>query len=195
MALSVSGNVTTLTVLVNNSASFPIDLNALAIHGNFTVTGDICAAPGWYQPNMGGQRSQGNQYSQGGMNGPPRYFCMVPIHMDEVVLVPVTPQPSATTSTSSSTCSTGSLSLINGAGNDDHGRMTLAAGQCVELTFVGELSFGMAPFVLIPSTAAGQTYVLSVIGSNGANQLVSCVLPLGPGSCKALHPGPSFNNW
>jgi len=201
VALSVAGNVTTLTVLVNNSASFPIDLNAIALHGNFTVTGDICATPGWYQPGMGNQysqgnqNSQGNQHSQGGQNGPPRYFCMVPVHMDEVVFVPVSPSSATTISTSSSQCSSESMALVNEFGPSDHGRMTLAAGQCVELTFVGELSFGNAPFVLIPSTAAGQVYVLSVIASNGANQLVSCVLPLGPGSCRALLPQPSFNIW
>ena len=91
--------------------------------------------------------------------------------------------------------STGSLVLVNGVANDYHGRMTLAAGQCVELTFIGELSFGNAPFVLVPSTAAGQNYILHVIASNGANQLVNCVLPLGPDSCKVLAPQPSFEDW
>jgi hypothetical protein len=191
VALSVNGNVTTLTVLVNNSASFPMDLNALAIHGNFTVTGEICASPGWSEPGMG----LGNSHSQEDHNEPSPRFCVVPIHMDEVVLVPVLSSTSTTTSTSSSQCSTGSLALVNGAADDDRGRMTLAAGQCAELTFVGELSFGNAPFVLVPSTAAGQNYILHVIASNGANQLVNCVLPLGPDSCKVLAPQPSFNDW
>jgi hypothetical protein len=191
VALSVTDNVTTLTVLVNNSASFPIDLNALALHGNFTVTGEICASPGWSEPGMG----SGNSHSQGDHSGPSMRFCMVPMHMDEVVFVPVLPGSSTTTSTASSQCSAGSLVLVNGVAADYPGRMTLAAGQCVELTFVGELSFGNAPFVLVPSTAAGQNYILHVIASNGANQLVNCVLPLGPDSCKVLAPQPSFEDW
>ena len=193
LALSVSGNTTTLTVLVNNSASFPIYINALALHGNFTVIGNICSTPGW---GMGDGGGKDNSHSSGAMHGPPGHFCEIPLHIDEVVFVPVAPSSSATsTSTSSSGCSSGAMSLVNGFGEEDHGRVTLGPGQCMKFTFVGELTFGDAPFVLIPSTAPGQAYVVTVIGSNGANQLVSCVLPLGPGSCKAVHPQMPFMDW
>jgi hypothetical protein len=189
-ALSVSGNTTTVTILVNNSASFPIDLNALGLHGNFTVVGEICGTKGW---GMGGEGMSGGSQQQGDHTGPP-HMCELPVHMNEVVFVPVPPNAPATTTTSNQ-CLSATMTLVNGPGPDDHDGMSLAPGQCVKLTYVGEISFGEAPFVLIPSTSPGQTYVLHVVASNGANQMESCQLPLGPNSCKPLAPQQDYWDW
>jgi len=191
VSLSVSGNTTSLTILVNNSASFPIDINALAVHGNFTVLGDICQTAGWRTGNANGFGGQ----KPGDQHSPPINFCQVPAHIDEVVFVPVAPAAGSTSTSTSSGCSTGTLSLVNGLGDEYHGRVTLGSNQCMELTFVGELTFGQSPFILVPSTAAGQTYSVTVIGSNGANQQINCLLPLGPGSCKVAFPKIPFGAW
>jgi hypothetical protein len=188
VSLSVSGNVTSLKVLVNNSAGFSIDINALGLHGNFTVLGNICQTPGWSRPGgMGG----GDMNSQGNHNGPQSH-CEVPVHMSEVVFVPV--ESTLTSPTTSTKCYTGTMSLVNGFGGD-RTKVTLAPGQCLELTFVGVLSLGEAPFILIPSTGTGQTYVLTVIGSNGAHQMIQCSLPLTAKGCTAYSPEQQDMDW
>lgn len=179
VALSVSGNVTTFTVLVNNSANIPMRLMGIGLHGNFTVIGSVCAT-------FGGQESD-NGNSHPAHNSHPD-VCELPAHMDEVVFVPVlsgtTSTSTTTTSTTTSSCATGQLTLTASNSEDsDHHLLTINPGQCVRLTFVGTVSFGDANFILVPSTASGQVYILHVIASNGANQLVSCTLPLGATSC------------
>ena len=180
-ALSVSGNVTTFTVLVNNSASIPVSLVGIGLHGNFTVVGSACST-------FGGQQS-GEGDNQSNHAASPD-SCELPTHMDQIVFVPVssgTTTTSTTTSsstTASSACATGQLALTSSEVEDSGShQLTINPGQCVQLTFVGKLSFGSANFTLVPSTASGQVYVLHVIASNGANQLVSCSLPLGTASC------------
>jgi len=202
VALSVKGNVTTLTIRINNTGTTPVDLNALGVHGNFTVMGNICQTFRYEVPYMQGMSGG---YSRNDMmhgdSAHPR--CMIPMHMDEVVFVPVAPSTSttATSSTSSSThtasaaCIAGQMSLVNGMDDGDQRGLTLQAGKCVQLTFTGQISFGRASFDLVPSTSAGQVYVLHVIASNGANELVSCTLPLGANSCKAIQPQPDSRDW
>ena len=201
-ALSVdSNNMVTLTVLVNNAASSPVYLNAIGLHGNFTVLGNACQSFGsdmTFMPgDNGGDQSSSSSHASG-------IQCEIPFHMNEVVFVPVTPSGSTATSTTSSTtsqttsqtCASGQMNLVNGFAVDFEDRgISLGAGNCVLLTFVGELSFGNSNFVLVPSTSSGQVYVLHVIGSNGANQQVVCTLPLGQGSCKASSPQPDSQDW
>ncbi|MDG7008062.1 MAG: hypothetical protein JRN06_07435 [Nitrososphaerota archaeon] len=187
LALSVSGNVTTFTVLVNNSASVPVDINAIGLHGNFTVVGSACQSFGDSRGQQG--TDEGNDHG-----GYQPNQCAIPEHMNEVVFVPVSTgattstTTTSTTSTASASCATGQLRLVSGDDQEDSRGYNLGAGQCVMLTFTGPISFGSSSSVLVPSTLAGQAYVLHVIASNGANQQVGCTLPLGTGSCTTLQP-------
>ena len=179
-ALSVSGNVTTFTVLVNNSATIPVGLVGIGLHGNFTVVGSACSTYGGQQSGEGDNQSNHTASSD---------TCELPTHMDQIVFVPVssgtaTTSTTSSTTTASSSCATGQLALTSSEVEDSGSHpLAINPGQCVQLTFVGKLSFGSANFTLVPSTASGQVYVLHVIASNGANQLVSCSLPLGTASC------------
>jgi len=78
------------------------------------------------------------------------------------------------------------MSLINGFGGDEGGGrgFDLQAGQCVDFTFSGTITVGDSGAALVPSTAKGQAYQVDVIGSEGANLQLTCVLPLGANSCK-----------
>lgn len=204
-AFSVAGNVTTITVLVNNSANIPVDLNGIGIHGNFTVFGSVC--------QTFGRQTDGHGDGSNGQSQQNLLHCMIPEHMNEVVFVPLTPSgtsssttttTSATTTTTTTTtstttsggCATAQMGLVSAMSEDhDYRGYTLGAGQCVKLTFSGKISFGEAPFVLVPSTSAGQVYILHVIASNGANMLVSCTLPLGATSCAPLHQQQDSQDW
>jgi Domain of unknown function (DUF4382) len=200
-------DVTTFTVQVSNSANVPVFLNAIGLHGNFTVVGDVCqtfaSALPYHQGGSGGDQQGASDHGAGLLH------CVIPLHLDEIVFVPVAPSESTTTSTTSTasvtstatstttqSCASGQMTLVNGIDLDlgDRG-LSLGAGQCVLLTFVGSLSFGNSNFVLLPSTSTGQVYVLHVIGSNGANQQVVCTLPLGPSSCKISSPQPDSQDW
>jgi len=200
-ALTVKNNVTTFSVLVNNSADVPVNLNAIGLHGNFTVLGSICGTFVGKVIPYGAMSGMGDH--QGTSMRMSAHFCIIPLHMDEVVFVPLTPSSTTTTSTSTSSthsstasCSTGQMGLVSGANVDpDYRGLTLKAGQCVVLTFTGRLSFGNSNFVLIPSTSSGQVYVLSIMGSNGASQLVGCTLPLGKNSCQPLQPQRESWDW
>jgi hypothetical protein len=202
VALSVSGNVTTFTVLVNNSASIPVSLAGIGLHGNFTVLGSICTSLGDQSPpqQSGDGESESNHTSHGD-NAPSPDRCAIPTHMSEVVFVPISSSVTTTTTTttsktSSSSCTTGRMALVSGEGDDSgYHNLTIGPGQCVQLTFVGTMSFGNANFVLVPSAAAGQVYVLHVIASNGANQLVSCTLPLGAASCSVQNQQDDSQDW
>jgi hypothetical protein len=199
----VNANVTTFTVLVNNSATVPVNLNAIGLHGNFTVLGSLCLTFGGWTPYQSPPGS-GPGHDPSNHKGPA--FCIIPMHFDELVFVPTMPSSTSasttttstttTTSATKGTCSTGQLSLVNGQDVGSFFRgLTLNAGQCVYLTFSGKISFGNSNFVLVPSTSSGQVYVLQVVGSAGSNQLVACTLPLGAGSCKPLQPQPDSHDW
>ena len=200
-ALSVKDNITTFSVLVNNSANVPVTLNAIGLHGNFTVLGSVCQSFFGKAIPYGSASGEGDEHSTSMHMSGHFNMCTIPLHMDEVVFVPQAPSSASTTSTSStqptsSSCATDQMSLVNGAHLDfDTRGLTLNAGQCVVLTFVGKLSFGNANFVLVPATSSGQVYALHVIGSNGANQMVSCTLPLGTSSCQLLQPQQDSWDW
>jgi hypothetical protein len=157
--LSVSGNSTTINVEVKNTGNGSVDLNAISIHGNFTATGNC---------------DRGDHGDENDSHG-----CHEHDHTNEVVLVP-------TNSTISGTaCANQTMQLVNGDNGDhERGGLTLGAGQCVDLTFTGVISFGESNQTLVPSTMGGQVYEVHVIASNGANLDLSCTLPAGPASCK-----------
>ena len=92
-----------------------------------------------------------------------------------------------TTATSAKTCSAGKMVPVFGTstklGEENDGNV-LAAGQCVDLTFAGPITFTFGPtsITIIPATADGQTYVLGVLGSSEA-VMMSCKLPVSSTSC------------
>jgi hypothetical protein len=70
------------------------------------------------------------------------------------------------------------------------GGNVLGAGQCVDLTFTGPITFtygGHYTITIVPSTVAGQTYVLGVLGSSEA-VMMSCKLPVTSTSCTEVMP-------
>src|SRR4029077_8420102 len=105
--------------------------------------------------------------------------------------VTTTSTTASTTTTSAKTCSAGKMVPVYGdekPGDTNSGNV-LGAGQCVDLTFSGPITFpfGQTSITIIPSTAAGQTYVLGALGSSEAVK-VSCKLPVTPTSCTEIAP-------
>jgi hypothetical protein len=176
-ALSVSGSATTITVQVKNVGTGSVNITAIGIHGNFTAQGQTC--------NAGGNGDQSENHESATTTttttSTSEIQCAME-HADEVVFIP------ASSSVSGTSCVPVSMNLVNGDGteNGDHA-LTLAAGQCVSLTFTGTISFGESHFTLVPSTASGQVYDVHVIASEGANSALSCTLPITSTSCSAIH--------
>ena len=193
-ALSVSGQTTTVTVQVTNTGSTPVFLNAIGLQGNFTISGSPCNT-GTTTTTTGSD----GQDSFPGMGSD--HMCGPQDHMNEVVFMPVAPSTStatssttsttsastASTSTTTASCSTGTMSLAS-QGDGQFG-LQLGPGQCIQLTFTGQLAFGHSPLVLTPSTLKSQTFVVHVVASNGAEVRMSCTLPLGATSCSVISPG------
>lgn len=178
-ALSVSGNATTITVEVRNAGSVPVVLNAIGIHGNFTASGPSCQRGSGEQPQSNETDSQSITSTHTSSQGECEFE-----HPEEVVFVPV----SATIS--GSTCAPLSMQLVNGElDGEQNSGLTLAQGQCADLTFSGVISFGQSGAALVPSTASGQVYVMHVVASQGANVQLSCQLPLTSSSCSVSHEG------
>jgi hypothetical protein len=202
VALSVSGDETTVTVRVNNTGSVPVVLNAIGLHGNFTVVGcagqttetttETHATETQTTETQATENQTATTTATTTSTGSGSEQCELLEHADQVVFVPVaTGSSTASTATSTSTstsCSAGQMSLVNGEAGGDHAGLQLSPGQCVELTFTGKLSFGESQFALVPSTLAGQTYIVHIIASNGAEERLSCVLPLGGASCTVVQP-------
>lgn len=176
-ALSVSSDVTTLTVEVKNSGNGPIDINAIGIHGSFTVVGQTCPSSDmWMSKYMGDSSSTTTTTSTSTTTCESQ-------HTDELVFVP------SGSSVSGTGCVSMTMNLVNGD-HSDHGNdhsLTLASGQCVDLTFSGKITFGEASFVLVPNTASGQVYGVHVVASEGANMELSCTLPVSSTSCSVAH--------
>jgi len=195
VAFSTSGNSTTVTVQVKNTGNATVTLNAIGLHGNFTMLGAGCASKSSTTTTTShgsSTRTETRTQSEGSHGR-----CELPEHMNEVVFVPLIQTASTTSTTASTTtttastttsaaCASAQMKLVNGdSEGEGHDRgFVLKSGQCVNFTFTGTISFGESANVLVPSTAAGQSYEVHVIASNGANLELSCVLPLGATSCK-----------
>ncbi len=203
LALSVSGNSTTITVQVNNTGNGTVWLNAIGLHGNFTHNASNCYH---HETTVTGTTTNESETSDHAdqnhtvvsthtetQSHQPE--CEQRDHPSEIVFVPVTPSGSTTTTTTTSTTTGGSscvalqMTLVNGDNEIDDGDvgLALAPGQCVGLTFSGTITFGESSLVLVPSTSPGQSYVVHIVASNGANMMLECVLPVGPSSCTPLH--------
>lgn len=187
-ALSVTGNSTTITVEVKNAGNSSVVLNAIGVHGNFTAVGHACSAVST-ESTTHTQTSEVESHSSTTTTSTTATSesttteagCEME-HADEVVFVPVN---STVTGTS---CVPLKMVLVNGqmAESGDHG-LTLTKGQCVSLTFSGQISFGESKLVLVPSTSPGQVYGVHIVASEGSNLELSCSLPLAPHSCSIVH--------
>lgn len=175
-ALSVSGNSSTITVRVENTGSSSVVLNAIGVQGVFGAVGSPCGSAstsGTYSQNDAQDRTTSTTTSTTHAKGE----CEVE-SVNEVVFVPVD------STVTGSSCVALKMNLVNNTiGENGNQGLSLAEGQCVTLTFSGEITFGGANFVLVPSTTSGQTYGVHVIASQGANVQLSCQLPLTSSSC------------
>lgn len=166
-AFSVSGNSTTITVEVKNTGNGSVVLNAIGVHGNFTALSSC---------------DNGSSHGNSSEHNATTAKCQPKDHPAEVVFVPVNSTISGTA------CANLTMQLVNGDPSyHEAGGLTLAKGQCVHLTFMGMVSFGESNETLVPSTTAGQVYIVHVIASNGANTDLACTLPAGPTSCVVEH--------
>ncbi|MDV3293921.1 MAG: DUF4382 domain-containing protein, partial [Nitrososphaerales archaeon] len=169
-ALSLSGSITTVTVQVKNTGNATVTLNAIGLHGNFTQTGTGCSsktststtttttttittATSTTTTSHGSSSHSETRTSESQHGHNP---CELPEHMNEVVFVPVMPAASTATSSTSTTttsttsattsaaCTSAQMKLVNGGSEgDSHGRgFELKAGQCVNFTFTGTITFG-----------------------------------------------------
>lgn len=200
-ALSVSGDATSLTVQVENTGGAAVTLYAIGLHGNFTTTSSDCSTTTTTSTTSASstttthgssshtdtETETQSQTHTGSENS--HRACQLPEHMNEVVFVPAAPSaPSSSSSTSTTTsgvCGSEQVKLVNGGADQGDGRgFVLQAGQCVNFVFNGTITFGESANVVLPSTAAGQTYDIHVIADAGANVQLACVLPLGATSCK-----------
>ena len=203
-SLSVSGNVTSISVEVNNTGSISVVLTAIGVHGNFTAAGLSCGTHGNESTGSDGHGSESNQSSttttttEAGGSEPHATVTTTTTststesshesagcemeHSDQIVFVPVN------STLSGSGCVSLKMQLVTGnvGDNGSHG-LTLGPGQCVDLTYVGALAFGHSAFVLVPSTASGQVYVIHIIASEGSNIQLSCSIPVNSASCNAIH--------
>ncbi len=185
VSLSVSGSTTTLTVQVNNTGSGPVSLIAIGLHGNFTSQSGC--------PDDTGHGKSG-EHSKSGEHGKSDSAHTCDQH-NEIVFSPLitmtssstTPVSTTTTSTAHVSCSTGGLTLASGEGDDQDGQhgLTIAPGQCLDLTFTGSIVFGQSG-PITPSTEAGQLYIVHIIASNDAQMKLGCTLPLSATSCSTV---------
>ncbi len=179
--LSVSGNSSTITVQVTNTGNSSVVLNAVGVHGNFSAVGNPCGSYGTSETRTQIQtESQGSTTTTTTSTTYTMGQCEAQ-HMNEVVFVPVN------STVSGASCVALKMNLVSyDMGESGYQGLTLAKGQCVTLTFSGEITFGSTSFVLLPSTAAGQTYFVHVIASDAANTQLSCQLPLTSSSCSVV---------
>jgi hypothetical protein len=177
--LSVSGNATTITVEVRNMGNTSVALDAIGIHGNFSAGGGACAAlsnatEGGYTTTSTTIKPASTATTESDCeSGYPDLLIFVPSN-------------STVTGTA---CVTQTMRLATGDVQQEIGGLALTRGQCVDLTFSGEIYYSATGVLLVPSIASGQVYWVSIIASNGADLNLSCSLPLSPTSCSAVYQG------
>ena len=204
-ALSVSGNTTTVSVQVKNPGNSTVVLYAIGLHGNFAVAGPSCQHAGsdhLSNQSLGGGADSSattttttTSTSTEGDGGDSSTTTTTTTttsststganecemeSLDRIAFVPLN------SSVAGTSCAQLKMQLVSGeiGENGSHG-LSLAKGQCADLTFTGQLSLGQSGSVLVPSTSPGQAYEIQVIASQGANVQLSCTLPSSPTSCSA----------
>lgn len=170
VSISVSGNKSTISVQVTNSGNYSSDIVSLAVSGNFTLQGCVTT-------------TTTTTTSSHGNFAPPKQSC---VNRDSIAFVPVSPSTttstsktttSATTSTTTTTtsstattCSTGTMTLGNAPNAwSPKSELTLAAGQCITLTFSGTITTGPISIfgqhgvdVLVPTSTNPQEYTVQL---------------------------------
>jgi hypothetical protein len=184
LSLSVSGSTTSLTFMVANTGSTPVNLNAIAMTGPFEAQGGCQSGASTSSTSTStSTTSTSTTYTrtnQPWTNPGPNFqklVCWMASHWNVIAFVPVIPTgTSTTTSTSSSSCGSDQLSLLSQNFGGRFGGLALSPGQCVDLTYSGVISFGDSSITLVPTTTAGSVYHVYVMATYGANLGLACTL-------------------
>lgn len=153
MGMSVSGNVTTMSIQVTNTGKNPQRLILFGIHGGFTLE---CSS----------------NFSDGGTDAMWKH-CQQ--KLDEIVLIPGEPHSTSTTGNVTS-CESRHLSLVNthDITFDLKHPIIMNPGQCLLFSFSSIITFGN--HVIIPSANYRGKYEVSVF-ANGARIGIDCSVP------------------
>jgi hypothetical protein len=173
LALSVSGSTTTLTVMVANTGSTPVNLIAIGLTGQFGTQGGCESQSSTTTTSTFTNTAQpwANQDNDGG-----KFACWMANHWNILAFVPVIPSSGSTTTSTTSSCASGQLSLLSrGLGGRFEG-LALSPGQCIDLTYTGTITFGDTGITVVPTTTAGTVYHVFVMATNGANLGLTCTL-------------------
>ena len=185
VALSVSGNVTTLEVNVTNTGSANVSLAMIGIHGNFTAQDAACTTTSTTSNNgIGGQYQSPDHHP----------WCKGGFGPQDLVFFP---NSTLSPSTTKSNCETGTVDTALGAMTDNYQgnnnyqgvnnhHVELAPGSCAVLTFTGTITSGYHGIVEVPSTLSGQQYIVQVVASNSTPVMLNCTLPISSTSCTPL---------
>jgi hypothetical protein len=170
-SISVSGNVTSFTILVNNTGRVPASLIAIALHANFNAT---CTAK--HPENHGNESAHDheNETAKG---------CEEREHLHpETIFFRVTNVTKPSNATANS-CASAVLTPSNEIEDEHINGTQLAPGQCILLNFQGRITNGESNNILIPVLTNGSKISLHVIASNAGEVKFLCSLPLTPQSC------------
>lgn len=200
LTLSATNGTTTFTVQLGNDGSVPVVIGQLGLRGNLTVQSDGCTttststtSTSTTSSSKGGSHDKRITGTSFGLSG-----CWSPGEwgLTQVLFTPAVSSGSTTSTSTSSTSTTTSTSTTSAACTNGkltlstligiftrNAPLTLAPGQCVILTFSGEITYGPGHLVLIPNTSAGQVYQINVVASNFAQVALSCTLPVSATSC------------
>lgn len=157
--ISVSGNLTSFSVLVNNTGHIPVSLLAISVHTDFKVL--TCSANG-----EGEDHGENKTHQASGCERPESVYFRV-----------------QNMTTSSSGCGTAKLVTLGEDSEEGNTKQVLNPGQCVLLNFSGVIVVGESNTVLVPSLAQGSTIEIQVLASNNGELLLSCTMPLSSTSC------------
>ena len=186
LSLSVAGSVTTLTVMVANTGSTPVNLIAIAMMGPFEAQGGCQSGASTASTSTSTSTTStsttfthtNQPWTNPGANFQ-KLVCWMASHWNMVAFVPVIPSTTSTTTTSSTTsssCDSGQLSLLSQSLGERFGSLALSPGQCVDLTYSGTISFGGTGITIVPTTTAGSVYHLYLMATDGANLGLACTL-------------------
>ena len=177
LSLSASGTTTTMTVEVANTGSVSVNLIAIGMTGQFGSTGGCQSSSSTTSTST--ETSTGWNQPWANQNGNwQKFACYMASHWNILAFVPVIPTSAlpATSSTSSSTCGTGQLSLLSRDFEGGFTGLALSPGQCVDLTYTGTITFGDTGITVVPTTTPGTVYNVFVMATNGANLGLMCTL-------------------
>lgn len=165
VGLSVSGNVTSMTIQVNNTGKNPERLILFGIQGDFTT---VCPTS-WSGAYV--------RYSQGKNCGSDP--------SGDVMLIPGEPHNSTGSSPVITPCESRHLSVVNlpDVENDLNNPIIMNPGQCLIFSFSGTLLLGNHP--VVPSTKNEQKLEVRVFATNGAEIKLVCTFnnPSSPPKC------------